>query len=871
MHALWSRAAQAQSSCRCRGCLHTATTITRRATTAASRRRVTAADIFTACYTTILGTAAVVDAHRKEGRKKELDEKLDRARAALGNLAIQEAPNRNEARESSSDTPGSLETPVGTSQWEAGIPSTSVTSLLQELGDLAASTYRSTTRSWRQHQVDWAAIEAAISAEEQDLDIEIRHPYTEAQLARTTQTIESLVRQLLWRCRESQVQKTQDTQLSETLTHENIVEEVEKLRSGPHYPSYENPRSDLGGAAEERVLLNDSFRRIFGKAADVKEVVGKICYNLLLSSTPPNIHNYNVLIAGFNRIQRPDLAQAVVDSYLADTRWPATQQTIVCLLNHAVATNDIEQFRTVVRRMRGVAEDGLHFRIVSKNAIFNSHGLLWAEANCASRKHAWVERAKRGNDVFDNLIKGWLHFSKVDVACMSFVACLREGRYVPVDTIQGLLTECHSSLDQGGARKLLKGLAKNYENFEALMKTIHTSSPSEITRSIAEMFYSLFDLSGLPHLPIIGGVKKFLRIILRKFKSLQIITEAQIGLDEIESSSREIMRSLGAGNPYSGRVTRALATLTEKPHESQTDVMPKKETYVMSTKGFVGIAKLAALLKHCQNLEAKSLRIEAHVKVSIIYALTGIHCDPQSRLPPIDWQNRQRYERYPAVFHALRSIKTKDLSSGKNLRRQLLNRLPDRKLAKQLRDLALWKNLEFDILMSLYQDGPNTSKRVRTRQEQTSPEVDEIEGQLENVEDATRSVLFSFMAKGDQRNFRKAYPNWYEMPLAKLYEYHHQNIDGLKSPDSGRLVVEMEEDEANVTEVAAVLGLEAEQLPLASGGWPCISPPARLCTLGDRRQSRRFPNDSCSHTSSCSFMQQTPWLKAAFRIDVVHS
>ncbi|KAK8086557.1 hypothetical protein PG994_001531 [Apiospora phragmitis] len=616
--------------------------ITRRATTAASRRRVTAADIFTACYTTILGTAAVLDAHRKGNRQKDLDEKLDKARAALSNLAIQEAPDRNEApaRESSSDHPASSETPIGTSQWGNGMLSTSTTALLSELGNLAASTYRSTARSWRQHQVDWAAVEAAILLEEQDPGLEIQEPNSEAHMGRTTHTIETLI------------------------------------RAGPYHPSYVNPRSDPEWASEERVLLSDSFRSAFNKAGDVTEVVGKICHNLLVSSPPPNIHNYNVLIAGFNRIQRPDLAQPVVDSYLADTRWPATQQTIVCLLNHAVATNDIEQFRNVVRRMRGVAEDGLHFRIVSKNAIVNSEGLLWAETNCASRKHAWVERAKRGNDVFDTLIRG-----------------------------------------------LLKGLAKNFENFKALVELIYTNSPTEMARSIFEMFYSLFDLSGLPYTRIAGGVKKSLRMILRKFKSLQIVTRAQIELDGIEDASSEVMGSLGTGSPYNQRVSRALETLAEKPHDSQTDIMP--------AEGLGGILGLAALARRCQSLEEKTLRIEAHAKVSIIYAITGVHCDTRSRLPPVDWQHRQRHERYPAVFHAVRSISTKDLLPGKNnLRRQFLRGLPNRKLAKQFKDLAWWQNLEFGTLMSLYQDGPNASKRNIERLRTSPRKLEEEEANV---------------------------------------------------------------------------------------------------------------------------------------------
>ncbi|KAK8129794.1 pentatricopeptide repeat domain-containing protein [Apiospora kogelbergensis] len=782
MHALWSRAAQAQSSCRCRGCLHTATTITRRCATAVSRRRVTPADLFTACYTTILGTAAVVDAHAKEARKNDLDEKLDRARAALGSLAVQDAPNQDEAatRESSNGCSDSTGIPIGASEKEVGSSLTSTHQLLDELARSAARVYRSGTRSSFQHQNDWAAIEAAILAEEQDFGIELRHPSTPAQLAKTTQTIENLVRQLLWRCRVANDQRPQST--AEAQKERNLLEEVEKLRNGPHYPSYDNPRSNPAEAAEARALLNDSFRRIFNQAAGAEEAVGKICHNLLVSRAPPNIHNYNALLAGFNRIQRPDLAQAVVDSYFDDIKWPATQQTIVCLLNHAVAANDIEQFRNVVRRMRGVAEDGLHIRIASKEAIYSVEGRLWAEANCASRKSAWVERATRGNEVFESLIRGWLHFGQVRTASMSFVASLRGGLFVSVDTIQDLLSRCLSSLDQQSARNLLKGLVKNFENFEALLKTIHSSSPGPLCRSVSEMFYSLFDLSGLAHTPIVGGVKKSLRAILRKFRSLRIATQAGIELTEVNDVSRETMSSLATGDRYSKRLSRALATLAENSYDSPTTAMP--------AKAISGIPEMAALLKRFQSLEEKTLRIEAHAKVSIIYALTRIHYEGRSRLPPVDWPNRRRDERYPAVFHALQGINMKDLLSEdmlsakmnwrcQFLRRQLLLGLPDQKLAKQLEDFACWQNIEFGTLISLYQDGPNTARRIQAQQEEASPDVIDVEGRLEDIEDATRAMLFSFVKGLDQRNLRKMYPNWYQMPLSKIYEYHHQSIDEL--------------------------------------------------------------------------------------------
>ena len=631
-------------------------------------------------------------------------------------------------------------------------------------------------------------------------------------------------------------QKPHSTHLADIQKQESILEEVEKLRTGPHYPSYENPLADSGGAAEARALLSDSFRRIFDKTADVDEVVGKICHNLLLSRTPPNIHNYNALIAGFNRIQRPDLAQSVVDSYMADTRWPATQQTMVCLLNHAVAANDIEQFRNVVRRMRGVAEDGLHFRIVSKTDIFNSHGLLWAEVHCASRKHAWVERAKRGNDVFNALIQGWLHFGQVGTASMSFVACLREGRFVSADTIQDFLSQTHSSLDQRSARKLLKGLAKNFENFAALMNIIYDSSPAQVARSIAEMFYSLFDLSGLQYTPAAGGVKRSIRILLRKLRSLHIVTQANIELDEIEDAFYKTNQSIGTCMPYSKRVCHALAALIEKPHVGQTDGM--------EVKGNNGIGALAALLQQCDSLEKRTLRIEAHVKASVIYALTGFDCDAQSRLPPIDLQNREWLNQYPAVFHALRSIDLK-IISPKNLRRQLLLGLPDQRLAKQFEVFGWWKNLGYGVLMSLYQDGLNASKRVRAQEEEASATVLRVGRQLENNEDATRAILFSYLQKDAQLKFREAYPNWYEMPLAKLYEHHIRITDVMKEletpPLDKRFIVKMEEDEAaNVAkvagspEVALVLAPATQQHPLAASGELAVHKPARL-SLNDAR------------------------------------
>src|SRR5271156_1474722 len=81
MQVLWSRAVQTTSACRCTSCLLAATTIARRTTTAASKRRLKLGDLLTACYSTILGTAAFADAKVKGERRKEWDRAIEEAKA----------------------------------------------------------------------------------------------------------------------------------------------------------------------------------------------------------------------------------------------------------------------------------------------------------------------------------------------------------------------------------------------------------------------------------------------------------------------------------------------------------------------------------------------------------------------------------------------------------------------------------------------------------------------------------------------------------------------------------------------------------------------------------------------------------------------
>lgn len=645
--------------------------------------------------------------------------------------------------------------------------------LLDELRQLAAATYRTRSRSsWLQYQVDWVQVEAAIAAEERNPDISLRHPKNEEQMERTTRMVETLVERLLSRSRNHQRAERIPTNPTDEFKEDRLLEEVEEL--GKSFPSYESPHVDPTAATEGRTLLNESFRRIFNKTTSDKEIVGKICYNLLLSSAAPNIHNYNALIAGFNRIRRPDLAQAVVDSYLDDVKWPATQQTIVCLLDHARGTNNLENFREIVGRMRGTAEDGLHFRIFHRGAIFNELGAEWVRQYATSRKHSYVERAPRGNEVFDSMVRGWLHFGKVDAASMSFVACLRKGHFVRVDTILALLTECLAKLDQRTARAMLKGLAKHFENFETLVEYIIAQSSTRVARRISDMFYALFDLCAMPYKPVTGTVVKSFKEVVEAFRNLHTVTHNRLQMQGFAESTCDVLEGVSSGVPVG--VEKAFSLLSSAETNSLRDFQPNKR--------FRGIATLAALTKRVQTLEEKTKRIDAHAKVSIIKYQTGYDIDRQFCLPPIEHRHGWSNDKYPALFYALQSIRIgPNPVTLSDLKVQLCLSIPDRhvadKMAEEFIQSGRWGSLKMQQLVNMYDQASSRSTRRLSLgpDDPNQTAVGQLEDQILAAEDVTKNVLFCSLGKRRQERLKRLYNNWQDIPLAEIFRYHHKALD----------------------------------------------------------------------------------------------
>ncbi|KAI1088954.1 hypothetical protein F5B19DRAFT_469291 [Rostrohypoxylon terebratum] len=767
MNSIWSRAAQAQKSCRCRLCYHSGHLIVRRSTNAAQRRKVSVADIFTACYTTILGTATVIDAKWKEDRKRDLDEKLEKARNAVGKLGVQESAGQQVDQTRYPD-----EIAASYEQHDNhGLTSIAPISshiLPQELVALCKISRRPLSySSWLQTQLDWVQIEAAIVEEEQDPQYILREPRSSQQLDMTASTVIGLVNQLIWRNQTNESPRSQDvteTQGEDTnQVNEFLIELRDTLRTS-HYPSYRHPYIDVDDTARNRFLLGESIRRIFNRAAASSEIVAKISFNLLTSSAPPSIHTYNTLIAGFNRIQRPDLAQAVIDSYLYRTTWPATQQTIVCLLNHYRATNQREGRRDIIQRMRGVREDGLHYRIINKEAIYTRRWLIWAEKNCASRKSAFVERAKRNDAVFDSLIKGYLHRGELGNASMALVACIRVGGFVPVLTLQEIFSACLAAVDYAATRKLVRGFVKNIRKFMAIIKRIIQEEPVSTSRQIVASVSRLFDICWFPDINIFGPIAGTYVRTQSRLRSTLTRVQFELEIKETADLYTATLKGINSTDQLINRLERTMVAI-ESAQRSRRKVLEP-------LTNFASVAKILSIDERCQDMEPKIKLMASLVNAAILKSRTGYDFDLAGLLTskrPLTLSGRQQVRR-KSIINALQAIQIYEgpMTQG-DIRAQLLRSLPDQALARRLENSGDADNLSIFALTSLYSPKLGTPK---IRAYNHSESFRKLEREFTDTVDTAKATLFAHLIGGFQSKLRYWYPDWSKMPLSKLVEYH---------------------------------------------------------------------------------------------------
>jgi hypothetical protein len=598
MQILWSRA-QARAACRCGSCLHAA--IARRTTTAASRRRLKVSDIFTACYSTILATAAFADAKVKEDRRKEWDRVIAEAKAGI-------PANESEAVERTlsqpiSDSLGPIITSGDKSQpqkylfkpawggngWTVSprIQETSLESKLRILDSQLKGAPVSPQSFDEQEVVDLPSpdIDPAHEWVEETPDGQLppREPKRELHLRKMEEMIAKLVDRLLL---QTSIFSAESSGVCSAVLGSNnirgqmndIAERIETLRTGfTRLPAYS--WIDVESMEEQRSALHRSLSALCHRATPSKSsidlMLAKICYNLLISTAPPSIFTYNTLLREFNRLRQPHLTQIVVDSYFFESKLKLNKTTALLILNHYRIKEDPDGFNIMSKRMGG-HDKSMRIKRRHTDDLWKESVKEWALTNKVIHREAFLyQKMPRGAAIFHSLICGSLEMKRIRCAIRYVRAALREGIEVTSEALCNIIKNCLAEVDRLAGISLLRAILWWTADFD-----VSTTFYSPAVRS---QLYRLLSLCGID--PSLGS-RQYLPLklpgdLLEQMlchMRIESITESVERFTERISSLENVFSASGAELSDLDRVMQAIELVERADGLSKRRVKNKRKS-----------------------------------------------------------------------------------------------------------------------------------------------------------------------------------------------------------------------------------------------------------------------------------------------------
>ncbi len=478
MRAVWSRAGQLQG-CRPRACLGVSNGwATRPSVASPGRRKVRASEVFTACYTAIMATAAVFDAGQKDRRRQELDRQIDEAQNALADL-MDQATARDFASIVRSSAPAAS-TPYRWSEdmdevldslCQPTLEKLVMDSRIRHTRDKHVAKLRASfhLKQFPEILVDEVKssnrIHLTIRVEEENPNNPEREPVTGTQLAKVHAMIEDLVYELLQQAYETTKREFPQVFLPPPSSIDSASSAIRLLKSDG-YPRYDHPSLLEVDALTGRRKLNEVIREILRQwdhQSRRQQYTAKICYNLLVCPVPPDIHTYNILIAGFTHLGEHSLAEVVVESFLYRSHLRATRATFLSVLDHYRLKGDMIGFYTLIRRLNGHDRRGVGLRRrVLSEVQHNVRLLEWVRTADVNVRKGYVNlRAPLGQMEFRAILQGLLDFGKLTDAAKVFVVFLQKDWDIHVDYLHRLVSAITSIIDHAAANILLDGLLNN--------------------------------------------------------------------------------------------------------------------------------------------------------------------------------------------------------------------------------------------------------------------------------------------------------------------------------------------------------------------------------------------------------------------------
>jgi hypothetical protein len=503
-----SMAAQLRA-CRCRAC---PLLPVRPVTTSASnprRRKALASDVFTACYTAVMATAAVMDARSKDRRRRDLDNKIAETKKSL--MALLEKTAADDlARILESPSPYvPLSPPVGKAELLDDI-CTRHPEILRELPKnrrkrlYGIQTVRRTLGfHWNPvlpdtRETSLERADEVMKAEEQERIRVGREPKTEVQMEKQTAMISDLVDQLMaeaWWTTETELPGSHPSMFSPDSANTMI-----RMLRSEGYPAYVHPDLDPAHTIEQRTKLNEVNLKILEQWVPQfrERLVAKICYNLLVCGVPPGIQNYNLLILGFSFLGEHNLATAVVDSFLYLSHMKPTEATYIALLHHYRLKGDALGFQKILRRMFGYDCRGIGLMRRTADAVARDPYLRrWVKTEDVARIDGYyIQRAPFTQNVAEAIMEGFIHFGMVREGAKVLAVCLQKQWDIPRHLLSRLFHAILTLLEPTAAKLVIRALL---DNMEQAMKLLF--GPRQVGYAIVRQLHHILGIVQSTFLP----------------------------------------------------------------------------------------------------------------------------------------------------------------------------------------------------------------------------------------------------------------------------------------------------------------------------------------------------------------------------------
>lgn len=514
MQNVWSRIAQTKLSCRCPSCLTTASGVARRATTATGRRPSRYAYSSTLFYSGIFAAAATTDAGIKQRRRDQWDRAIADVKQ---DLAQEEHPVLLEVdtvTEEAATTDLEQDTDIDTQAvtWrpsyddEDGVTlalNNDATVVEQETEpDNLISTWRPIEEDedeaiFEPNYTPTSSIPPAntgarlvphnlppqsIYAPDHARGRASNRRWTPKKIRSNELAVDKLILRLLlymddkdcrqWSahavpnsftemvtCPRSRLETLLDgtqTQLDRVKEADSWLDDLEIPERLPHSAQYH--QDDDGHFHGTAVDLDRALQHLFKRRSTgdlpYSHMIAKICYNLSISTAPPNLHCWNTLLKGFMDLDgKNDHPIFITIRAIREANVRMNETTMISVLNYYTSINHANRFTWFVGLMRG---QGTGLSLARPDITINESGAsrLIRVDDPVTGEVKVIQKPHHTPGVFEALVNGVLHFAGFDAALRVCQEMGNEGWGLGMRGFTPLLRDCVARGDWESGQEL---------------------------------------------------------------------------------------------------------------------------------------------------------------------------------------------------------------------------------------------------------------------------------------------------------------------------------------------------------------------------------------------------------------------------------